>query len=85
MLEQRVAALEADMKEVKASLKSIEVTVAEIKGLLKATDLAALVKDVAEVKGKVSMVPTSLQLFTAVIATWAAGATLVFLFVRYMQ
>lgn len=32
MLEQRVARLEDDMKDVKASLKSIEVSLAEIKG-----------------------------------------------------
>ncbi len=34
MLEQRVARLEADVSEIKTSVKSIEVTLAEIKGKL---------------------------------------------------
>lgn len=34
MLEQRVERLEADVAEIKASVKSIEVTLAEIKGKL---------------------------------------------------
>ena len=34
MLEQRVARVEADVSEIKASVKSIEITLAEIKGKL---------------------------------------------------
>lgn len=78
MLEKRVAALEADMKDVKASLKAIETAVSEIKHLPKASDLARVEKEMAELKGKISMLPTWWQLLVGVIATWGAGAAIVF-------
>ena len=64
MLEARVARLEDDMKDVKASLKSIELSLAEI-------------------KGRMSSIPTSFQLMTMVITTWSAGAAIVFTLLRF--
>jgi hypothetical protein len=61
MQEQRVAALEADMKEVKASLKAIELAVAEIKHLPKMSDFLALQKDIGDVRGKLGAVEGRIQ------------------------
>jgi hypothetical protein len=71
MIEARVARLEDDIKDVKASLKSIE------------TKLTSIAESVAEIKGKVSQSPTWLQLLVALIATWGAGAAIVAVVVRF--
>jgi hypothetical protein len=85
MIEQRVARLEDDMKEVKSSLKTIEAAVSEIKHLPKMSDYLALQRDfgslkaeVAEVKGRVSNLPTWWMLLLALLATWGAGAGIVY-------
>lgn len=41
-------------------------------------DLARLVGDLGEVKGKVSSLPTTWMLITALLSTWAIGAGIVF-------
>ncbi|MFM8701627.1 MAG: hypothetical protein ACKOC1_09560 [Hyphomicrobiales bacterium] len=66
MLEQRVARLEADVSEIKSSAKSIEVTLAEI-------------------KGKLSQLPTWLQLVAVVISTWMAGAGIVLALIKFSK
>jgi hypothetical protein len=71
MIEARVARLEDDIKDVKASLKSIEIK------------LTSIAESVAEIKGKVSQSPTWLQLLVALIATWGAGAAIVAVVVRF--
>jgi septal ring factor EnvC (AmiA/AmiB activator) len=71
MIEARVARLEEDIKDVKASLKSIE------------TKLTSIAESIAEIKGKVSQSPTWLQLLVALIATWGAGAAIVAVVVRF--
>ena len=62
MLERRVDILEADMKDVKSSLSRIEVTLASIQATIaqmpKASDFTRLSNEVAEIKGKVSNLPT---------------------------
>jgi hypothetical protein len=85
MIEQRVARLEDDLKEVKSSLKIIEAAVSEIKHLPKMSDNLALQRDfgalkaeVAEVKGRVSNLPTWWMLLLALLATWGAGAGIVY-------
>ncbi len=89
MLETRVTRLEQDVQEMKSSLRSIELAVAEMKHLPKAADLAALRSDfaglkadVAEMRGRLSQMPTLLQLVTVVITTWSAGAAMVFTLLR---
>ena len=52
---QRVSKLEDDMKEVKASLKSIELSVAEIKHLPKMSDFNVLRTDISDVKGRMGI------------------------------
>lgn len=52
MLDQRVSKLEEDMREVKASLKSIELAVAEIKYLPKMSDFNVLRTEISEVKAR---------------------------------
>jgi hypothetical protein len=81
MLEQRVEALEGDMKDVKSSLSRIEITLARIDATIaqmpKAGDFARLSSEVAEIKGKVSNLPTWINLIGIVISTWMAGAGIV--------
>ena len=70
-LDRRVERLEEDMTDVKASLRSIEGKV------------DALVEGVAEIRGRVSLSPTWLQLLLALIATWGAGAAIVATAIRF--
>jgi len=85
MLERRVAKLEDDVGEMKTSLKAIEAAVAEIKHLPKMSDFLALQKDfgalkadVARIDGRVSTLPTWWMLLIAILATWGAGAGIVY-------
>ena len=71
VLEQRVARLEEDLKDVKASLKSIE------------NKLTSIAESVAEIKGKISQSPTWIQLLVGLIATWGAGAAIVAALIRF--
>lgn len=65
MIEQRVAALEADMKEVKADLK-------------------AMAKDVHEIKGRLSQMPTTFQMLTWFVGIALGLTGLVFTIARTM-
>jgi hypothetical protein len=73
MIEQRVARLEDDMKDIKTSLKSIE-------GKLNSIDVS-----VAEMKGKLSQAPNWIQLIGLTLATWAAGAAIVATLLRTVK
>ena len=77
MLEQRVARLEEDMREVKSTLKGIE------------AKLVTIEVAVARIEGRLQGVPSSWQLFTAlvttVVATWSAGAAIVFTLLRFAK
>ena len=73
MLEHRVGRLEEDAKDIKASLKSID-------GKLNSIEVS-----LAEIKGRVSQAPTWLQLISAILATWAAGAAIVFTLLRAVR
>lgn len=96
MIEQRVAALEADMKEVRASLKAIELAVAEIKHLPKVSDFLSMQKELGDIKGKLgavegriqglegrfSQLPTTWSLLTFTIGSVLASAGLAFTIAR---
>jgi len=81
MLEQRVAKLEEAISRVELKLTGIE---GELKHLPKSTDYALLRADLAEIKGRLSGMVTSLQLFTALIATWAAGTGIVLALLKFL-
>ncbi len=87
MLDQRVKALEADLKDVKQSLSRLEVAIARIEGgmsqMPKQADLAALRSDIGEIKGRVSGMPTWWMLIVALVGTWSAGSAIVFALTRY--
>ena len=72
-LETRVERLEADMAEVKATLKGID------------GRLGGIVVTLARIEGKLSLTPTSLQLFLALLTTWAAGAAIVFTLANFLR
>jgi hypothetical protein len=74
------------MKDVKASLKGIETAIFEIRTELKhvpkMNDYATLRSEIAEIKGRVSQMPTMLQLAVTIVTTWSAGAAIVFTLLR---
>jgi hypothetical protein len=72
MLEQRVARLEKILERLEPKITEILLTGA------KQSDLHKLQVDLAEVKGRVSMLPTWWMLVTALIATWSTGTAIVF-------
>jgi hypothetical protein len=80
MLEQRVAKLEEGLGRIEMKLSGIE---AELKHLPKAAEYALLRADLAEIKGRLAGTVTSLQLFAALVATWSAGAAIVFALIRF--
>ncbi len=73
MLGERVERLEGDVKDVKTSLKSIE------------AKLTSIEVSLAEIKGRLSQAPNWLQLIGAILATWAAGAAIVFTLLRAVK
>jgi hypothetical protein len=80
MLEQRVAKLEEGLGRIELRLASIE---SELKHIPKAADYGALRADVAEIKGRLANMPTTLQLIVMLITTWSVGAGLVFALLRF--
>ena len=86
MLDQRVQALEADVKDVKQSLNRLEVAIARVEGVLtqmpKQSDLAVLRSEIGEIRGRISNMPTWWMLIVAIITTWSAGAAIVFALIR---
>ena len=72
MLEQRVGRVEADMQDVKATLKDIQ------------NKLVAMEVTLARIDGRTSQAPTWIQLVVAIIATWGAGAAIVVGLVRLL-
>jgi hypothetical protein len=86
MLDQRVQALETDVKDVKQSLNRLEVAIARIEGVLtqmpKQSDLAVLRSEIGEIRGRISNMPTWWMLIVAIITTWSAGAAIVFALIR---
>ena len=78
----------SDIAEIKAQLALMAkaTDVAEIKGQLsqmpKANDWASLRAEIAEIKGKVSAIPTTWQLVPLLLTTWTAGAAIVFALLR---
>jgi hypothetical protein len=80
MLEQRVARLEQILEKLEPKITEILLTGA------KQSDLHKVQTDLAEVKSRISGMPTSWTLFaglvTATITTWSADAAIVFALVK---
>ena len=78
MLEQRVSRLEERMERIERILVELQPKITEI--LLtgaKQSDLQAMRIEIAEIKGKVTMLPTWWMSLLGIVATWGAGAALV--------
>jgi hypothetical protein len=73
MLEQRVARLEDDMRELKGVLKDIQ------------RDLVDVRMKVSAIDARLATVPTSLQLLVMMLTTWSAGAAIVFALPRFAR
>ncbi|MFZ1963420.1 MAG: ribonuclease [Roseiarcus sp.] len=86
MLEQRVARLEDKVDRIEAAIIRIEPRISEIAGELKhlpkSNDISSLRADIAEVRGRLSMLPTWWMLVVALIATWSAGSGIVFALIK---
>jgi hypothetical protein len=72
MLEQRVARLEQILERLEPKITEILLTGAKQVGIQK------LQIELAEARGRVSMLPTWWMLIVALVATWSAGAGIVF-------
>ena len=78
MLEQRVARMEDKVDRLESILTRLEPRITEIAiAGAKQADLHTIRTDLAEIKGKISMLPTWWMLLVALVATWGAGAALV--------
>ncbi|HEX4765418.1 MAG TPA: hypothetical protein VH414_03985 [Lichenihabitans sp.] len=75
-IEERVSSLEAKIDRVEAILVRLEPKITEV--LL--TGAKAL--DLAEIKGRLSMLPTWWMLMVTVLSTWMVGAGIVFTLVK---
>jgi hypothetical protein len=67
-MERRVTALENDMREIKTDLKRLVADVSEMK-----RDMLGMKLDVAEIKGRLSQTPTTIQLISLVFGIMAAA------------
>lgn len=87
MLEQRVAGLEVDVRDIKAAVGRIEASaatmLAELREL-KSKDVADLRTKLSFVEGRLHGMPNTWQLLTIVLTTWAAGAAIVFTLLRFL-
>lgn len=82
MLERRVETLEADMKEVKASLSRLETGFARMEEKLShvatVSDSAAVRESVARLDGKLTLIPTTWQIIGILAALLFGVASLVY-------
>jgi hypothetical protein len=82
MLERRVDALEADMKEVKASLLRLETGFARIEERLShvatVSDIATVRESVARLDGKLTQIPTTWQIIGILAGLLFGVASLVY-------
>ncbi len=76
ILEQRVARLEQILERLEPRITEILLTCA------KKDDLLKIQVDLARLDGRVSMLPTWWMLAVTLIATWSAGAGIVFALVK---
>lgn len=81
-LERRVGNLEIDIKDVKKSLQSIEITLARIEGDLK-TKASAV--EVAEIKGQLKNMPSTWQLIVIFMSSMIGVAGFVFAIVKFVK
>ena len=79
MLEQRVARLEQSLERLEPKITEILLAGA------KQSDVQKIQVETAEIKGKVSMLPTWWMLVVALVATWSAGAGIGFAFLKAMH
>ena len=82
MLERRVDTLEADMKEMKASLSRLETGFARMEERLShvatVSDIAAVRESVARLDGKLTLIPTTWQIIGILAALLFGVASLVY-------
>ena len=80
MLEQRVSRLEGTLERIDQRLATIEI---ELKHLPKAADYASLKADIARVDGRLTNIPTTLQMLVMMITVWSVGTGIVFTVLRF--
>lgn len=89
MLDARVSRPEDQMSEIRSALTAIKADLAHAPKAADLTairsDFASLKADVARLDGRLSQLPTLLQLVGIVITTWSAGAAIVFTLLRFAK
>jgi hypothetical protein len=68
------------MKDVKSALARIE---GHLKSLPTMADYTAARTDVAEIKGRLTNLPTTLQMLVMLITIWSVGTGMIFAVLRY--
>ena len=82
-VEQRVIGLERKVDRVEAILVRLEPMIVELGfTAVRTTDLNKAQIDLAELKGRISSLPTWWMLLATVLSTWLAGAGIVFTLVK---
>ncbi len=82
-VEDRMRGLEAKVDRVDATLQRLEAKLTDLTFTsAKAIDLQKMQVDLAEVKGRISSLPTWWMLMVTVLSTWLAGAGIVFTLAR---
>jgi len=79
-LEERVSGLERDMVDLKNKIDNIDSALKRLEPAIReiTTRNGDINARIASVEGQLKAMPTVLQLFLAIITTWAAGAAIVF-------
>ena len=79
-LERRVAAVEARLDRIDAKVDRIDEALRRLEPAIREVSLrfSDLNARIASVEGQVKALPSSLQLFLALITTWSAGTAVVF-------
>ena len=82
-IEQRVDRLEGKVDRIEAILVRLEPKITELTfTAAKSSEMIKLQTDLAEVKGRLSSLPTWWMLMVTVLSTWLAGAGIVFTLVK---
>ena len=81
--EQRIVGLEVKVDRIESILVRLEPMIVELSlTAVRTTDFSKAQIDIAELKGRVSSLPTWWMILTTVSSTWLAGAGIVFTLVK---
>ena len=84
LIEQRVDRVEDDIREIKQDIREMRSDIKAIREDLAEMHLD-LLAEIREIKGALSRIPTTMQLISMTLTTWAAGAGIVIVLLRLIE